>query len=280
MWWASLYNESIKILAKPRSYLGFLAITLLVGVILLALALDGESYLDFVTGSLEQNLMIEGSMLNGHLVGFIVLQMLVVHLPLLVALVTGDLISGEAAMGTLRNLVTRPLSRRSLLLSKYGAAAVYTMVLLIWLGLMAVGVAQWIFGPGDLAVLSGDGLQILPSVEVMPRFLQAFALAFLALYTVAAISVTFSCLADNSLGPIVGTMALIMVFTLIGTLDVPLFEHVRPFLFTTHMAAWRSLFLDPTPWSDIFFSIGVLTVHCVALVGFGLYYFERKDILT
>jgi ABC-2 type transport system permease protein len=280
MWWASLHNESIKILAKPRSYLGFLAITLLVGVILLALALDGQSYLDFVTGSLEQNLMIEGSMLNGHLVGFIVLQMLVVHLPLLVALVTGDLISGEAAMGTLRNLVTRPLPRKSMLLSKYGAAAVYTMVLLFWLGLMAVGVAQWIFGPGDLAVLSGEGLQILPSIEVMPRFLQAFALAFMALYTVACLSVTFSCLADNSIGPIVGTMALIMVFTLIGTLDVPLFDNIRPFLFTTHMAAWRSLFLDPIPWDDIWFSVGLLTLHCAVLMTFGLWYFDRKDILT
>jgi ABC-2 type transport system permease protein len=119
MWWTALRNESVKIMAKPRSYLGFLAITLLVGVILLALALDGKSYIEFVTSSLQQSLTVEGSMLNGYLVGFIILQMLVVHLPLLVALVTGDLVSGEAAMGTLRNLLTRPLSRSGLLLSKY-----------------------------------------------------------------------------------------------------------------------------------------------------------------
>ena len=219
-------------------------------------------------------------MLNGYLVGFIVLQMLVVHLPLLVALVTGDLVSGEAAMGTLRNLLTRPLSRKGLLLSKYGAAAVYTLVLLLWLGIMAVLVSPWIFGVGDLAVLSNEGLQILPSEEVLPRFLQAFGVAFAALYTVACLSVTLSCFADNSIGPIVGTMATIMVFTLIGTLDVALFDQVRPFLFTTHMAAWRSLFLDPVPWGDILFSMLLLGAHWVLLIGVGLWTFERKDILT
>jgi len=280
MWWTALRNESVKIMAKPRSYLGFLAITLLVGVILLALALDGKSYIEFVTSSLQQSLTVEGSMLNGYLVGFIILQMLVVHLPLLVALVTGDLVSGEAAMGTLRNLLTRPLSRRGLLLSKYGAAAVYTLVLLLWLGIMAVMVSPWIFGVGDLAVLSNEGLQILPAEEVLPRFLQAFGVAFAALYTVACLSVTLSCFADNSIGPIVGTMAIIMVFTLVGTLDVALFDQIRPFLFTTHMAAWRSLFLDPVPWGDILFSMVLLGAHWVLLIGVGLWTFERKDILT
>lgn len=90
-------------------------------------------------------------------------------------------------------------------------------------------VSPWIFGVGDLAVLSNEGLQILPAEEVLPRFLQAFGVAFAALYTVACLSVTLSCFADNSIGPIVGTMAIIMVFTLVGTLDVALFDQIRPF---------------------------------------------------
>jgi hypothetical protein len=61
---------------------------------------------------------------------------------------------------------------------------------------------------------------------------------------------------------------------------VPLFENIRPLLFTTHMAAWRSLFLDPTPWGDIWFSVGLLALHCALLMAFGLWYFDRKDILT
>ena len=64
----SVYNEFIKIAAKPRSYLGLGAITLLVGVILFALKADGLSFISFVTASFEQTLTFEGNIMNGNLV--------------------------------------------------------------------------------------------------------------------------------------------------------------------------------------------------------------------
>ena len=99
MFFKSTYNELIKIAAKPRSYLGLAAITLIVGLILMAMKLDGGMYISLLTGPFEQSLSFEGNLLNGNLVGFIILQMLIIHVPLLIAFVTGDLISGEAAMG-------------------------------------------------------------------------------------------------------------------------------------------------------------------------------------
>ena len=108
MFGKAIYNEFIKIAAKPRSYLGLAAITVLVGVILFAMKVDGLTYISFITAGFEQSLLFEGDILNGNLMGFIVLQMLIIHVPLLIALVTGDLISGEAAMGSLRMLATRP----------------------------------------------------------------------------------------------------------------------------------------------------------------------------
>ena len=117
MFWKSTYNEFIKIGAKPRSYLGLAAITVLVGVILFALKMDGLSVISFITSSFEQTLSFEGNILNGNLIAFIILQMLIIHIPLLIALVTGDLVSGEAAMGTIRLLLTKPVSRTSILLS-------------------------------------------------------------------------------------------------------------------------------------------------------------------
>jgi ABC-2 type transport system permease protein len=122
----STRNELIKIALKPRSYLGLAAITGLVGIILFALMADGMSMISFVTASFEQTLRFEGKVLNGNLVAFIILQMLIVHIPLLVALVTGDLISGEAAMGTLRMLMTKPITRTQLLMSKFLAGGIYT----------------------------------------------------------------------------------------------------------------------------------------------------------
>ena len=157
----SIYNEFIKIAAKPRSYISLLAVSVLVGVILFALKVDGLSYISLLTASFEQTLLFNGNILNGNLVAFIVLQLLIIQIPLLIALVTGDMISGEAAMGTLRMLGTKPISRRQLLLSKFIAGYIYTLVILIWLALMSLGLGRFIFGLGDILVLNSDGLEVL-----------------------------------------------------------------------------------------------------------------------
>ncbi|MBA4304129.1 MAG: hypothetical protein C0424_07875 [Sphingobacteriaceae bacterium] len=280
MFLQAVYTEFIKIAAKPRSYLGLAAITVLVGVILFAMKIDGLTYISFITAGLEESLLFEGDILNGNLMAFIILQMLIIHIPLLVALVTGDLISGEAAMGSLRMLVTRPVTRTQILMGKFTAGALYTLLIVLWLGFMALGASTWLFGPGDLMVLNSDGLVVLQQGDVLWRYLSGFGVAYLALLTIATLSITLSCFSDNSIGPIVTTMAVIILFTIIGTLDVPVFDVVRPYLFTTHMAAWRSFFEDPVPYDAILQSVIILLAHIGVFLSVALYHFNRKDILS
>ncbi|MFM7681620.1 MAG: ABC transporter permease [Bacteroidota bacterium] len=274
------YNEFVKILAKPRSYLGIVALTLLIAIILFAMKADGSSFVSFVTASFEQTLSFNGNILNGNLIAFIILQMLIVHIPLLVALVTGDLISGEAAMGTIRMLATKPISRTNIVLSKFIAGAVYTLILTIWLGFLALIVAKWIFGTGDLIVLNSDGLVILKSDDILWRYGLSFLVAYLALLTISTLSICLSAFAENSIGPIVSTMAIIILFTIIGSLDVSVFDNIKPYLFTTHMASWRSFFEDPVPWGRIQESVIILMVHIVVLVSVAIFKFNKKDITS
>ena len=274
------YNEFVKILAKPRSYLGIGALTLLIGVILFAMKADGGSFISFVTASFEQTLSFNGNILNGNLIGFIILQMLIIHIPLLVALVTGDLISGEAAMGTVRMLASKPISRTNIVLSKFIAGAVYTLILTLWLGFLALIVSKWIFGTGDLIVLNSDGLVILQEQDILWRYGLAFMVAFLSLLTISTLSICLSAFADNSIGPIVSTMAIIILFTIIGSLDVSVFDAIKPFLFTTHMASWRSFFEDPIPMSKIIQSVVILLAHNIILVVIAIVKFNKKDITS
>jgi ABC-2 type transport system permease protein len=280
MFWKSTYNEFIKIAAKPRSYIGIGAITLIIGIILFAMKADGMAMISFVTAPFEQSLSFEGNILNGNLMGFIILQMLIIHVPLLIALVTGDLVSGEGAMGTIRLLLTKPISRTSILISKYIAGCAYTFVILVWMMFMALIVSKMLFGSGDLMVLNSDGLIVLPEHDIFWRFLCGFAVSFLSLMTVATLSLTHYCFSDNSIGPIVSTMAIIILFTIIGTLNVPVLQSIQPFLFTTHMMAWRNFFNDPLPKMEIIKSIVILLVHIVGLLSIAIFKFNRKDILS
>ena len=276
----STYNEFIKIAAKPRSYIGLGAITLIVGIILFAMKLDGIMYISFITAPFEQSLSFEGNILNGNLMAFIILQMLIIHIPLLIAFVTGDLVSGEAAMGTIRFLLTKPISRTQLLLSKYIAGCAYTLLILLWMGFLSIVVSKQLFGSGDLIVLKSDGLVVLQESDIAWRFFFGFMVAYLSLVMIATLSLAFSCFSENSIGPIVSTMGVIILFTIIGTLDVPVFDHIRPFLFTTHMAAWRCFFEDPLPKIQIIHSIVVLSIHILVLLGIATYKFNKKDILS
>lgn len=278
MLWKNTYNELIKIASKIRSYIGIGALTILVLIVIFAMKADGKTYLSFVTGSFEQTLSFNGNILNGNLIAFIIMQMLIVHVPLLIALVTGDLLSGESATGSIRMLATKPISRTGIVLSKWLAATLYTLIMTLWMGFLSLVVSQWIFGSGDLIVLNPDGLLIIPKPDLLWRFGLAMMLAFLALWTVATLSLTFSAFAKNSVGPIVITMAVIILFTLIGTLDVTVFDEVKFYLFTTHMAAWRIVFEDPFPKQEILKSVFVLLGHIIGLLSLTLYYFNRKDI--
>ncbi len=270
--------ELFKIATKPRSYIGFAAITVIVLLIELALWLDGRSYLQFILQALEQSFQVQGNLLNGNLVSFIILQTLIVQMPLLVALIAGDLVSGEAASGTIRLLLTQPHSRAKILWAKYFASSIYVFLLIFWLGFLALGGGFLLFGSGDLVVLKSDELIILKAADTLWRFMAAFGIAFVSLSVVATFSLMLSCYTDNSIGPIIASMAVIILFTIIGTLEVPLFDRIKPFLFTTHMIVWRSMFDQPLDWGAMVRSIWVLVLHIGFFLGISFFHFTKKDI--
>lgn len=271
-------TELYKIFRKPRSYIGFIAIAAIVLLIEMAMYVDGKMYMMFFLQQMDASFQMEGNMLSGNMVCYLILQTLIIQMPLLVALVTGDLISGEAASGTIRFLLTRPFSRTQILNAKFIAGAIYVTALILWLGILAWGGGLLIFGDGDLIVLKSDLVIILRQGDTIWRFLAAFGIAFLSLCVVASFSLMLSCFTDNSIGPIVASMAVIILFTIIGTMDLPLFDHIKPFLFTTHMIVWRNMFDNPLDWELINNSLWILCVHIVLFMGISLYYFNKKDI--
>ncbi|MBK6819633.1 MAG: ABC transporter permease subunit [Bacteroidetes bacterium] len=277
---AILTNELYKTIKRPRTYIGFGVIIFICAMLQAAFYHDGKEILSFVTQQLDNVFNVQGNILNGNLICFILLQTLIVQMPLLVALVTGDSVSGETASGTIRFLLTTPGSRTKIIVAKWLAGLFYTLILLLLLGFMALIVSKWIFGTGDLMALNSESLTIIRGDDINWRWGWAFLIAFLSLGVVASLAQMLSCFIDNSITPIVSVMAIIIVFTIIGMFDLPSFDVLKPFLFTTHMISWKSLFEDPIPLSDIYFSSIVLLIHIVLFLGVSIFYFKRKDILT
>lgn len=290
--WKLIKIEVFKIFKKPRTYIAFIAVWAIVSLIQIAIYADGQKYMDFVLKDVKDNFLVIGNPLNGYFVCFVILQTLLIHVPLLVALISADMIAGEANMGTLRLIVTKPQSRTQLLLSKFIASSAYVLMLLLWVALIGLFLSMFIFGTDGLINAKSSEIILINANDIFWRYLLAFAFAALALITVAALGFFFSIFAENSIGPIVATMSVIIVFTILSTLEIPLFEKVKQFFFTTHMIAWKGFFEmkenadgESIPGTirnlpAVLRSAGVLAAHVVFFVGASIFVFKRKDVLS
>ncbi|NVO20779.1 MAG: ABC transporter permease subunit [Bacteroidetes bacterium] len=271
--------ELNKVFRRKRSYIGFLALLVLVSVLQFAMWLEGKTLLDMIMQNLKDAFVIQGNLLNGYFISFMLMNTLWVLMPFLVTFVAGDSIAGEAHSGTLRIMLTRPASRAAFVIAKYIASIEYTLLLVLFLMLLSLGVSSLIFGTGDLIVFRSQ-LTIFPESEVLPRFLMAFGFAFLAMSVVASLAFLFSTLTNNSIGPIIGTMAIVISFTIITNLNLAAFEVIRKFLFTTYMSSWTLFFDYQLDWAQISTSILVCLGHVAVFFTLALWIFNRKDILT
>lgn len=271
--------ELFKIFSKTRTYIGFIAIGLLVPLIQVALYIDGETYIEFSLQNLKEAFNFQGNLLNGYLASYIILATLYVHIPFLIALVAGDLLAGEATSGTFRLILTRPVSRLKLLISKFISGMIYTAILIFWMAIISLLLGIAIMGTGDLIVIKNT-VYIFSEDDVLWRLIAAFGFGLVAMWCVAALSFMFSSFASNSIGPIILTMTVIISFIIISAIDLSLFRAVRPFLFTTYMGSWKLFFETPVDYDKVLQSVLILFLHVFAFTGIGIINFNRKDILT
>jgi ABC-2 type transport system permease protein len=242
--------------------------------------LEGQNSLDFVTRNLQQSFLLVGNLLNGYWISYIILNVLAVHIPFLITLVAGDLLAGEATAGTYRLLITRPISRMQIVASKFLAGVAYSSLLIFWLAVMSLGLGVLIFGTGEMLVVRSEMIIIFDKSDVFWRFLLAYGFAILGMTVVCSLAFFFSSLVENAIGPIITTMAVIIIFIIISAIDVDIFRLIKPYLFTNYILNWREFFNDPLDTREIFNSILVLGGHIIVLLGVTAVIFQRKDILS
>ncbi len=272
--------ELFKIFKKWRTYIGFIAIGLLVPIIEIAMMAEGQRSINFMTRELQQSFIFVGNLLNSYFVSYLVLNSLAIHIPFLIALVAGDLLAGEATAGTYRMLITRPVSRLSIVSSKFIAGLIYSALLIMWLALVSLGLGTLLLGTGELIVLKSGGIIILAKNDVLWRFFWAYSFAALSMGVVTSIAFLFSALVENAIGPIITTMAIIIIFMIVSAIDVNFFRTIKPFLFTNYMGTWSAFFDNPPDTAEIIKSTLVLGTHIIVLFGAAAYIFQKKDILT
>ena len=194
-------------------------------------------------------------------------------LPLLTALVAGDIVATEDQNGTLKTILTRSVERWQVFAGKVLAALTYTAVLLlvyVGVGLVAGGLV-WGFDP--LTTLSGT--TIGPGRALV--LTGAGTLAYLLpLGAIAAIGILLSTVTRNSAAAVVGTLMVSIFVQIIGSISA--LDALDPYLLSTQFNAWQGILREPTDWAPIVRSAWVCALYAVPSLLWAVTVFLRRDV--
>jgi ABC-2 type transport system permease protein len=249
----------------------------LMALINIGMAADGEKMFELLLKPLTEHFFIQGNLMNGNLIGYLALNMLWVHIPVLLVIVTADMISGELESGTIRNMLCSAWTRKQWLFVKIVVIFIYIFVFMLFSGLIMTVPSLLLFGSGDL-LLFFDGVQVVPSHQVIWRFCGALLFGTIGMLTFAGISVMFSVLLRSTLAAILASLGILVVSTLLQTFGMGIFDSWKPLLFTFHMAQWQLFFAQDIDLIAIVISTLILLAHFIVVLGISFFQFNRMNI--
>jgi len=271
-----LRNELWKLFGKKRTYIGFGAFLLAQTAMLLVFQLGPVQRR--MEGLLAGNGYLAHEYISALTVAlFMIFPQIVMFMPLYAALVGGDLVAKEAEDGTLRMILSRPISRLQLLLAKWLAGAIFSALLVAMLGATALCLARiWFPWRSMFVSMPGMVFSVLPAGEGLRLYLFSHLFTAINATVILGLAFMFSCF--NMKPAAATTLALSFLFLNLVMESIPFFEQYHEWFLTYHFRAWLYVFARPIPWSRMAESLCVLLAFGLTAFLIGAAAFQARDI--
>jgi len=264
---AKVYRwEIAKLLAQKRTYLGLGAAMLVPVIFVVVLLLQPGGPNEVPLGRYVRE--------TGLVAPFLVLFFMSIWgLPLITALVAGDIVASESHNGTLKTILTRSRERGQVFAAKVLASFSYVIVVVFAMGAVGLVAGSLAFGFHPLTSLSGAKVSAWHGLVLLGASLGVYVLP---LAGVAAFGLMLSTVTRNSAASVVGTLMFALLMQLIGVL--PGTESFRPYLLGTQFDAWHGFLRVPADFAPVGRAAWVCALYIVTpLVGAYLV-FLRRDV--
>ena len=273
-----LRNELWKLFGKKRTYIGFGAFLLSQNAMLLTFRFT--HWQREVERTLAGNGYIAQEYISALTVALVMLMpQILLLMPLYTALVGGDLVAKEAEDGTLRMILSRPITRFRLLLVKWMAGVVFAAVLVLALGGTALLFARFWFpwkGMFVFAMFPERIFNLLSPGQGLELYVWAHLLMTLNASIIVGLAFMFSCF---NMKPAAATiLALSFLFINLVMEHIPFFESYQHWFLPYHMRVWLLIFADPVPWSRLAGSVTILLAVSLTTFFVGVAAFQARDI--
>jgi ABC-2 type transport system permease protein len=191
--------------------------------------------------------------------------------------VGGDLVAKEVEDGTLRMILSRPISRFRLLFAKWVAGGIFSAALVLVLGGTALGFARmWFPWKGMFVFVPGTVFNVLSPQEGFRLYLCSHLFMTLNASVVLGIAFMFSCF---NMKPAAATiLALSLLFVNLVMEGIPFFEQYHEYLLTYHFRSWHNVYVQPLPWAQMGQSVCVLVAFNLTTFLIGAAAFQARDI--
>lgn len=197
-------------------------------------------------------------------------------LPLLVAVVTGDLFGAEDRHRTWGTLLTRGCDRPAVFRAKVLAAAGWTALVVAVLAGASTLAGLLLGGSGPLVGLSGQDVGTGRAVALV---LLAWAAALPPALALAALAVLLSVAFRSSVAGVLGPVVVALVLLLAALAPLP--HAVRVAVLATAVPAWHGLLLDPVALGPVLTGAAVSAVWCgLALAAAAVLHLERDVVVA
>lgn len=276
MFYLQLRNELWKLFGKKRTYIGFGAFLLAQTLIVLVFRYSNASR--SLIRQLETNGYDPDQFITSLTIATVMLfPIAYVLLPLYTSLVGGDMVAKEAEDGTLRMILSRPISRVRLLLVKWVAGAIFSALLALALGVMGILFAAIFFKSGSLFVfVPNEVFGVFDWDDGLQRYAFAHVLLAMKAVTVTGLAFMFSCF---NVKPAAATiLSLSFVFVSFVLMQIPFFHDLQPWFLTYHLNIWQSAFMQPVPWWRLGESASILLGFNLTFLLIGGAVFQIRDI--
>jgi len=213
---------------------------------------------------------------NGIFLSFIALSILLtLVMPVVVAVVAGDSIAGEAGYGTLRYLLAVPAGRTRLLAVKYGVIVVFALAVTFVVTAVALATGAVLFPIGPVTLLSGTTVSL---AEGILRLVFVSLYVAVAMAALGAIGLAISTLTEHAIGAI-AALAIFVVASEVAD-QVPQFAVIQPYLPTHWWNSFDSLLRVPIDSSTLLKGLLSFAVYLVLFGSFAWARFTTADVTS
>ncbi len=196
-------------------------------------------------------------------------------LPLCVSVIAGDTVAGEASFGTLRYVLTQPVSRLYLLIIKFLSGVIFSIIAAVSIAIAGLIIGVILFPIGPVTTLSGTTIG-LESGAI--HILAASLVVGLSMSGLVAIGVFISTVTENPSAAMAGTVAIAITSQVLDAL--PQVSSIHPFLFTHFWSAWGDLLRFPVTFSGIESDLGIQIIYIAIFLSAAWAKFSYSDITS